>query len=32
VVYSTEYLEKIGRKIHTLDGRSELTNWVPSVA
>jgi citronellol/citronellal dehydrogenase len=32
VVYSTEYLEKIGRKVHTLDGRSELTNWVPSVA
>ncbi|MFN8626762.1 MAG: SDR family NAD(P)-dependent oxidoreductase [Candidatus Binatia bacterium] len=32
VVYSTEYLEKLGRKVHTLDGRSELANWVPSVA
>ena len=31
IVYSTEYLEKIGRKVHTLDGRSELTNWVPHI-
>jgi citronellol/citronellal dehydrogenase len=31
VVYSTEYLDKIGRKVHTLDGRSELTNWAPQV-
>jgi len=31
VVYSTEYLEKIGRKIHTLDGRSELVDWKPAV-
>jgi citronellol/citronellal dehydrogenase len=32
VVYSTEYLDKIGRKVRTLDGRSELKNWVPKIA
>lgn len=31
IVYSTEYLDKIGRKIYTLDGQSELTNWVPHI-
>lgn len=31
VVYSTEYLEKVGRTVRTLDGRSELTNWVPKI-
>jgi NAD(P)-dependent dehydrogenase (short-subunit alcohol dehydrogenase family) len=31
VVYSTEYLEKIGRKVHTLDGRSELIGWTPAL-
>jgi hypothetical protein len=31
VVYSTTYLEKIGRKIRTLDGSRELGDWKPVV-
>ena len=31
-VYSGEYLAQIGRKTHTLDGRSVLENWKPAVA
>jgi NAD(P)-dependent dehydrogenase (short-subunit alcohol dehydrogenase family) len=29
--YSTTYLNQIGRQIHTLDGRSVLTDWKPAV-
>jgi hypothetical protein len=31
VVRSTEYLEKIGRKIRTLDGSRELGDWKPVI-
>lgn len=31
-VYSGEYLARIGRKTHTLDGRTVLENWKPAIA
>jgi len=31
VVYSTGYLTETGRKIRTLDGRSELVDWKPAI-
>ena len=30
-VYSTTYLQEIGREIHTLDGKEVLRNWKPAV-
>jgi NAD(P)-dependent dehydrogenase (short-subunit alcohol dehydrogenase family) len=30
-VYSTTYLQEIGREIHTLDGKDVLRNWKPAV-
>jgi NAD(P)-dependent dehydrogenase (short-subunit alcohol dehydrogenase family) len=30
-VYSTTYLQEIGREIHTLDGKEILRNWKPAV-
>jgi NAD(P)-dependent dehydrogenase (short-subunit alcohol dehydrogenase family) len=30
-VYSTTYLNEIGREIHTLDGKDVLRNWKPAV-
>jgi hypothetical protein len=30
-VYSTPYLQDIGRQIRTLDGRSVLENWRPAI-
>jgi len=32
VVYSTPYLQEIGRPIRTLDSRSLLENWEPAIA
>jgi NAD(P)-dependent dehydrogenase (short-subunit alcohol dehydrogenase family) len=32
VVYSTGYLAETGRKIRTLDGKSELVDWKPAIA
>ncbi len=32
IVYSTPYLQEIGRPIRTLDGRSLLDNWKPAIA
>jgi NAD(P)-dependent dehydrogenase (short-subunit alcohol dehydrogenase family) len=31
-VYSTTYLQNIGREIRTVDGKSPLRNWKPAVA
>ncbi|HLG85719.1 MAG TPA: SDR family NAD(P)-dependent oxidoreductase [Alphaproteobacteria bacterium] len=31
VVYSGEFLAEIGRKTHTLDGKSVLENWKPAI-
>jgi NAD(P)-dependent dehydrogenase (short-subunit alcohol dehydrogenase family) len=31
-VYSTTYLNEIGREIRTLDGKSPLGNWTPAIA